>query len=73
MGRSYRNKLWNCKDVLSYLFLKNVAAEEPVDLHFITHGVFLFNKMRFISSQVKYKKGVLKSVINSLLKDKRYE
>ena len=22
MGRSYHNKLWNCKDVLSYLFLK---------------------------------------------------
>ena len=34
MGRSYHNKLWNCKDVLSVP--KNVATKEPVDLHFIT-------------------------------------
>ena len=39
MGRSYHNKLWNCKDVLKLFVPENVATKEPVDLHFITqHG-----------------------------------
>ena len=36
MGRSYHNKLWNCKDVFKLSVPKNVATEEPVDLHYIT-------------------------------------